>query len=153
MFNRDNYSKTGFQGENKFCNGNFKQKFEKLQQHFFADSSPVGDSTQGQHVPVNIMENDEFYQVQLYAAGRRKEDFKISIDKQILTISGLALEADAAANFIHQEQPNASFQRAFQLQDDILTERVHASYENGVLTIILQKDLERVKPAQQVSVS
>ncbi len=153
MFNRDNYSNTDFQSDNRFCKGNFKQKFEKFQQHFFADSPMGNHHKNSPHVPVNIIESEEFYQVQLFAAGRRKEDFKISIDKQILTIAGLAIEADAAANYIHQEQPNTSFERVFQLQDDILTERVHASYEDGVLTIILQKDLERVKPVHQVSVS
>ncbi|NQD72322.1 Hsp20/alpha crystallin family protein [Sphingobacterium shayense] len=153
MFNRDNYTTADFQGHNRFCKGNFKQKFEKFQQHFFDDSDSSTDFKKRAHVPVNITESDEFYQVQLFAAGRRKEDFKISIDKQILTISGLAQEADATANYIHQEQPNASFERAFQLQDDILTERVHASYDDGVLTIILQKDLDRVKSAHQITVS
>lgn len=153
MFNRNNYSEADFQGHNRFCKGNFKQKFEKFQQHFFDDNSTSSESTTSVHVPVNIMENDEFYQLQLFAAGRLKEDFKISIDKQILTISGLAQQADGAATYIHQEQPNASFERAFQLQDHILTEGVHASYDDGVLKIILQKDLDQVKPVRQVSVS
>jgi len=153
MFNRDNYSKADFQGHNRFCKRNFKQNFDKFQQHFFADNSTSTESNNRVQVPVNIMENDESYQLQLFAAGRLKEDFKISIDKQILTISGLAQQVDGAATYIHQEQPNASFERAFQLQDDVLTEGVHASYDDGVLKIILQKDLDRIKPVHQVSVS
>lgn|SRR5690606_30365051 len=153
MFNRENYNNDGFPNQNRFCKGNFKQNFEKFQQHFFDDNDSKKGFSKGIHVPVNIIETDEFYQLQVFAAGRRKEDFKINLDKQILTISGLAREADATANYIHQEQPNVPFERAFQLQDDIHTERVHASYEDGVLTIILQKDLDRIQSAHQINVS
>ena len=37
--------------------------------------------------PVNIVESNDNYELEINAAGRKKEDFKITVDKNILTVS------------------------------------------------------------------
>ncbi|WP_232047162.1 Hsp20 family protein [Sphingobacterium daejeonense] len=54
---------------------------------------------------------------------------------------------------MYQEQQLGAFERAFHLQDEIIIENVHASFEDGVLTVILQKDPSKIKYPQEVPVS
>ncbi|MDR0262171.1 MAG: Hsp20/alpha crystallin family protein [Sphingobacterium sp.] len=146
MFKRDNYSR-GYSIHNKFCGQHFKDRFEKFQQHFFAGEH----SSEGQQfVPANIAENSEFYEVQLFAAGRKKEQFQVSINDGILKISCTENTQDGDIDYIYKEHEGLPFEREFQLNEQVLTDNVHASFEDGVLTVILPKDLEKVKRPQEV---
>ncbi|GAA4170892.1 MULTISPECIES: Hsp20/alpha crystallin family protein [Sphingobacterium] len=147
MFKRDHYS-NGHSNQNRFCGQHFKDRFEKFQQHFF--EGEAGQRGEGQQfVPVNISENSEFYEVQVFAAGRKKEQFQVSINEGILTISCTENTNDATA-YIYKEHLGTAFEREFQLNEQVLTDNVHASFEDGVLTVILPKDLDKVKRPQEV---
>jgi len=151
MFRKEQYMR-GPQTADNQCRGNFKRKFERLQNHLFNEAGPFGRENQA-NIPVNIAENDEFYQVQVFAAGRKKEQFQVNITDQVLTISGKEAELETGIKFIYQEQQVGPFERKFQLQDEVIIDNVHASFEDGVLTVILKKDPSKVKPAYQVEVS
>ncbi|WP_312790300.1 Hsp20/alpha crystallin family protein [Sphingobacterium sp.] len=146
MFKRDNYSR-GYSNHNKFCGQHFKDRFEKFQQHFFEGEHR---SEGQQFVPANIAENSEFYEVQLFAAGRKKEQFQVSINDGILKISCTENTQDDGIDYIYKEYEGLPFEREFQLNEQVLTDNVHASFEEGVLTVILPKDLEKVKRPQEV---
>ncbi|WP_312191914.1 Hsp20/alpha crystallin family protein [Sphingobacterium sp.] len=146
MFKRDNYSR-GYSNHNKFCGQHFKDRFEKFQQHFFEGEHR---SEGQQFVPANIAENSEFYEVQLFAAGRKKEQFQVSINDGILKISCTENIQDDGIDYIYKEHEGLPFEREFQLNEQVLTDNVHASFEDGVLTVILPKDLEKVKRPQEV---
>jgi len=88
--------------------------------------------------------------VQLFAAGRKKEQFQVSINDGILKISCTENTQDNAIDYIYKEQDGLAFEREFQLNEQVLTDNVHASFEDGVLTVILPKDLEKVKRPQEV---
>ncbi len=147
MFRKE-YQNAGQQFGSDACRNHFKRKFDRLQQRLFQY-----DNRASSIHPVNIAENEEFYQVQLFAAGKRKDQFQVRIQNQVLTISCTASELEPGMKYIYQEQPASAFERAFQLQDQVLVENVHASYEDGVLTVILQKDPAMAKPEYQVAVS
>ena len=146
MFKRDNYSR-GYSNHNKLCGQHFKDRFEKFQQHFFEGEHR---SEGQQFVPANIAENSEFYEVQLFAAGRKKEQFQVSINDGILKISCTENTQDDGIDYIYKEYEGLPFEREFQLNEQVLTDNVHASFEEGVLTVILPKDLEKVKRPQEV---
>src|SRR5690606_11932973 len=117
MFKRDYYS-SGYSNQNKFCGQHFKDRFEKFQQHFFeGEAGPRGEGQQV--VPVNISENSEFYEVQVFAAGRKKEQFQVSINEGILTISCTENTNDTAA-YIYKEHLGTAFEREFQLSEQVL---------------------------------
>ncbi|MBV2225608.1 MULTISPECIES: Hsp20/alpha crystallin family protein [Sphingobacterium] len=151
MFRRETYNQDA-EAQQNFCRSNFKRKFDRFQNHFFNEGNPFNRS-QKANIPVNIAENEELYQVQVYAAGRKKEQFQVNITDQVLTITCKAAELEPGLKYIYQEQQLGEFERAFQLQDEILLGNVHASFEDGILTVILQKDPSKIKPAQEVQVS
>ena len=153
MFKQDNYN-TAYQDHGRSCRSEFRNRFDRFQKQFVNGNSAFSDSNKrGNHIPVNILENDDFYQVQLIAAGRRKDQFKVIITDQVLTVTSTACEEDADLKFIHREYNCGAFERAFQLQDSVQKDNVHASYEDGVLTIVLQKDKEQINSGKQVDVS
>jgi len=151
MFRRETYNQDA-EAQRNFCRSNFKRKFDRFQSQFFNDGNPFNRG-QKSNIPVNIAENDELYQVQVFAAGRKKEQFHVNITDQVLTISCKATELESGLKYIYQEQHLGEFERAFQLQDEILLDNVHASFEDGILTVILQKDPSKIKQAQEVQVS
>ena len=104
--------------------------------------------------PTNIHETLEGYHLDLLVPGRHKEDFKVNIDKKILTISfekpGQTENKDY--NTIKREFTFNSFKRSFNLDDKINAETIQAKYENGVLKFFLPK-VEEVKVApKQISI-
>ncbi|XZF14025.1 Hsp20/alpha crystallin family protein [Chitinophagaceae bacterium MMS25-I14] len=108
-------------------------------------------------VPVNIEETDSSFILKLYAAGLRKEDFKIAVKDDMLTIAygneGDANKtSDESRNYTHREFSGDYFERSFQLNGKVLTDGITANYADGVLTVTLPKDPETNKPAQNINV-
>ena len=96
---------------------------------------------------VNIVETPTTYELELNAAGRNKEDFKISVDKGLLTISfDQKQEAENKdQKVVRKEFSLRSFKRSFSLDEKINAEAIVARYENGILKVTLPKK-EEVKP-------
>ncbi|WP_300604605.1 Hsp20/alpha crystallin family protein [Niabella sp.] len=103
--------------------------------------------------PVNIEETETAYIISLYAAGLQKEYFKISVKEEILTIRYASPDQKEASQYVYQEYQPASFERSFQLSNKVLTDEINASYTDGVLKIIFQKNPETNKPGQEVNVA
>ncbi|ANH81823.1 heat-shock protein Hsp20 [Niabella ginsenosidivorans] len=101
----------------------------------------------------NIEETDQAYVLSLYAAGLKKENFRISVNDDVLTIKYATDETGSEVQYILQEYQPGSFERSFQLNDKVLTENIEAVYVDGVLKVTLQKNPETTKPAQEVKVA
>lgn len=97
--------------------------------------------------PVNIKETENDYVLELVAPGFQKEDFKINLDNNTLTISAEKKEETENQNekFIRKEYKQQSFSRSFTIDENIDAENISAKYVNGVLTLNLAKKQE-VKP-------
>ena len=108
-------------------------------------------------VPVNIEETDTDYFVSLYAAGLVKENIKLAVKDDVLTISYSGNESSEetgnTTNYTYQEYNSRSFERSFKLNDKVLTENITASYTDGILKVTLPKNPETNKPAQTISVA
>ncbi len=106
---------------------------------------------------VNIRENSEGFTLELAVPGRKKEDFKIELHEQTLTISSEKKEqheeTDAHGKFTRREFGYSSFSRAFHLPHSIDAQRIEAVYEDGVLRITLAKKEEaKDKGPRQISI-
>lgn len=104
---------------------------------------------------VNITEEKGAYQVSLAAPGMKKEDFKIAVDGNLLTISSEKEEKreEKDKKFTRKEYNYTSFSRSFTLPDEVNSERIEAAYEDGVLKIILPRREEAKKnPTRQIAV-
>src|SRR5688572_9369002 len=84
-------------------------------------------------VPVNITETTNAYVLEMNAPGRNKEDFKINIEKNLLTVSFEKKEESKVegTNSIRKEFTFESFKRSFSLDEKIDVSNIQAKYENG----------------------
>src|SRR5215203_424788 len=90
---------------------------------------------------VNIKENGNYYDVSLAAPGLKKEDFKLDIDGNMLTISSEKEEKkeDKDEKYTRKEYSYSSFSRSFTLPEDVKQEAIEAKYEDGVLNLRLPR--------------
>ena len=105
--------------------------------------------------PVNITENKDLYMVSLAVPGMKKDDFKIDIDGNMLTISSEKEESkeEKEKKFTRKEYSYSSFSRSFTLPDEVNKEKIEAKYEDGVLKLMLPRKEEAKKPtAKQIAV-
>ena len=124
---------------NKNLNVVLDEIFNSLPQTWGRDSKPEVPVA-----PANIHETAEGYHLELLVPGRSKEDFKVSIDKGLLTISFDKKEEAETSDFktIRKEFKFNSFKRSFNLDEKINTEDIQAKYENGLLKFYLPKKEE-----------
>lgn len=96
---------------------------------------------------VNVHESEKKWDLEVAAPGFKKEDFKITFENDVLTISAEHKEEVKSGdkNFSRREFRVSSFTRSFRLEKkDVNENEVKASYENGILTVSLPK-AEEVK--------
>jgi HSP20 family protein len=107
---------------------------------------PVANHNSINFPAVNIIESKDDYQLEFNVPGRNKEDFKITVDKNILTVSFEKKEENKDENkqFIKREFVLQSFKRSFTLDEKINADDINAKYENGILSLTLPK-IEEVK--------
>lgn len=95
---------------------------------------------------VNVKENPDNYTVSLAVPGLKKEDFKIDMDGNMLTISCEKEENEEEKDekYTRKEYNYFSFSRSFTLPEDVKQDAIDARYEDGVLNIKLPR-LEEAK--------
>ena len=93
---------------------------------------------------VNITEHKNEYRVALAAPGLKKEDFKIDVDGNMLSIGCEKEESMEEKNkkFTRKEFSYTSFSRSFTLPEEVNREQIVAKYEDGVLHITLPRKVE-----------
>ena len=107
-----------------------------------------------QAVPVNIRETEKEYLLDVVAPGLSKEDFRINLENNLLTVAVERKEetVNEGEKQLRTEYKFQSFKRSFTLDEKINAEGISAQYVNGILTLNLPKK-EEVKPAtKQISI-
>ena len=140
----------------KFNRQPLQKSFNSLLDEFF-NEMPVkwGKDWNGQYAPtVNIHETDEAFHLEMNAPGRNKEDFKISVEENLLTISFEKKEEKENESYktLRREFSFESFKRSFNLGEEINAENIQAKYENGVLKLYLPKKPLVKESAKQISI-
>jgi HSP20 family protein len=104
--------------------------------------------------PVNIHETAEAYHLELNAPGRNKEDFKLTVDKGLLTVSYEKKEETKTEDYktVRKEFSYKSFKRSFNVDDKIDADNVQAKYENGVLKLLLPKKAQVAESTKQITI-
>ncbi|MEJ7676225.1 MAG: Hsp20/alpha crystallin family protein [Chitinophagaceae bacterium] len=125
--------------------------FDELFNSFPSNFSTTSNVTAA---PVIIKEDEHGYHLELNAAGRVKEDFKLNVENGILTISyeKKAETEDHAFKTIRNEYSISSFRRSFSLDVKINAEGIEAKYENGILKVYLPKKEEVKITPKNISV-
>jgi HSP20 family protein len=107
---------------------------------------------------VNIKESAENYEVEVAAPGMTKNDFKVELDGNMLTISSERInqkEESDNERYTRKEFSYQSFQRNFTLQKNVVdTDKIQAKYENGLLRLLIPKKEEaKQKPSRLIQIS
>lgn len=102
----------------------------------------------------NISETEDHYHVELAAPGLKKEDFKISLDRNVLNISVERENegSDVQKNYSKREYSYSSFVRSFTLPDSANAESIEAAYTDGVLKIDIAKREEAKAIRRQIEI-
>ena len=111
----------------------------------------------GQNMPaVNITEGKEDYKIEVAAPGLGKEDFKISLDNNVLSISS-EKEVKNETNdedVLRREFSYSSFSRSFTLPESVNGDKIKATHNDGILSIVVpKKDEAKVKPIRDIKIS
>lgn len=119
---------------------------------FSNNLSRINEDSSYFSAPVNIRETEKSFDLQLIAPGIKKEEFKINVEKNIMTISYDHKEEnkeEKEGKVLRNEYYFRSFRRSFTLNDTIDAGKIAASYTDGVLTVNMpKKDMQA--PASQV---
>ena len=116
------------------------------------------NSTTNTTIPaVNIKETGDSFIVEMAATGMTKNDFKIELDNNMLTIRS---EKDydkvhkEGERYTRQEFSYQSFQRTFQLPKEVVdVEHIEAKYENGLLHLVIPKKEEaKQRPPRMIEI-
>ena len=121
------------------------QMFDDLLMNF--NETWKTEVTESNFMPqVNIHETNEGYHVELNAPGRNKEEFKINVENNILTISLEKAEEKDVKEYktIRREFNYETFKRSFTLNEKMNIENIQAKYDNGILKLFVPK-IEEVK--------
>jgi HSP20 family protein len=115
-------------------------------------ASGIRANPQASFPPLNVGATPERVDVYLFAAGLDPKALDLSIQQNLLTISGARrVEANKNAEYYRHERFDGDFRRLVTLPDDIDAERVEAKYRDGVLQITIQRR-ESARP-RQITVS
>ncbi|SCY34798.1 Hsp20/alpha crystallin family protein [Butyrivibrio sp. INlla14] len=90
----------------------------------------------------DVIEKEDSYQLEADLPGFNKEDIKIDLKNDILTISAQHSEnndeKDEGGKYIRRERRSSSYQRSFRVEN-LKPEDIIAQYRNGVLTVNIPK--------------
>lgn len=93
----------------------------------------------------DMVEYADRYEILIELPGVEKEDIRISVKNNILTISGEKkkyYEKKEDVNLQYQSISYGKFQTEFSIPSDVITEKISASYKNGVLKLTLPKSVK-----------
>ncbi len=111
----------------------------------------------GSSVPaVNIKEDDNNFEVEVAVPGMKKDDFKVELDNDILTISSEKEDKheEEDKNYRRREFRYSSFKRTFTLPENLVdVNKINAKYIDGVLHITIPKKEEaKPKPVKTIKI-
>lgn len=131
------------------------QEFETMHdriQRYFDDFPAFGFKYSDSFSPkIDISEGEKNIKVIAEIPGVNKDDIKIVIQDNILSIEGEKKKEDVKEdkNYYRAERSYGSFKRCFTLPVEVDSDNIEAKFENGVLDIEMKK-LEPKKASEKV---
>jgi HSP20 family protein len=124
-----------------------REPLSRFFENFLNEAQGEEVSNRGWVPPVDIQETTDGYRLQAELPGLTKEDINITLENNVLRLSGeRKLEKDVRKeSFQRIERTYGAFSRAFALPQQVNSAGVQAAFENGVLTINVPK-AEQAKP-------
>jgi len=105
---------------------------------------------------VNIIEGKDDYRIEVAAPGLNKEDFKINLENNELTISANkeTKKEEKEETYTRREFGYSSFCRTFTLPETVYGDKIKAEHKDGILLIYVPKKEEaKPKPAREIAIA
>ena len=120
---------------------------------FFDDAFLPGFFTVGNPIRADIRETDKEYIIDAELPGVRKEDIKLDLRDDVLTIAVEHNEEinEERENYIRKERRRGSFSRSFYVEN-VKNEDVTAKFNNGILTVTLPKSVEAKRKGWNIEI-
>ena len=114
----------------------FKSSFPSLSKDFGEDFF-----SKGSYPKVNVVNNSDNITIEAAVSGLTKEDVKVEIQDNVLTISAdsnqhVEVEVD---QYVKREIKRSAFRRSFNLGDNLNQDKIKGECHNGVLTLTIPK--------------
>ncbi|MFP1644919.1 Hsp20/alpha crystallin family protein [Pontitalea aquivivens] len=145
-----------------------RQQFDRMMQDFdwsdfrFPHRSAAGEAPRGlfagaaRPMPaVDLVERDGAYELQAELPGMSRENIEVKLSDGMMTIRGekTAETVKDDENIHLRERSYGVFQRSFRLPAGVDADKVSASFDRGVLTVILPKTVESRQKARKVDIA
>jgi HSP20 family protein len=104
---------------------------------------------------VNVKEDEKNYVMELVVPGFSKEELKVKVENDMLTVSGETKsdKEETDKNYTRREYRFQSFSRNFHLPDMVKDDAIDAHYENGILQLTIPKTNTPVTKSRDISVN
>ena len=125
--------------QNSILDGFFHDKLPRLfVRPLHGESLPSPE-----RIKIDINEKDDRFYINAEIPGVAKENIDLSISDEILTIRAEIKQHDEHKEdkVLHSERYFGSVSRSFQLPEKIKVDEVEASYENGILKLVVPKEI------------
>ena len=122
--------------------------FDELERSFFGNSNPVINSFR-----TDVTDTGDAYKLEAELPGFNKDDIKIDIENDCLTISAERKmnSEDNKPNFVKRERFYGSYSRCFDVSG-INVDGIEAAYTDGVLTLNMPKKVETVPASRRLEI-
>jgi HSP20 family protein len=131
--------------------------FEQFVNEFFeGESLPRKVFRNGSLPAANIKETEKSYHIELAAPGMKKDDFKIEIQEDLLSIRSEHKDERKESNerFTKREFNYSSFVRSFRLPEEVDVENIAATYTDGILKLeVPKKEVVAKTKVREISVN
>jgi len=121
------------------------RRFSDLLDDFFNEAVTSSNN----FIPgLDVSETDDQFLVNVELPGMKKEDIDVSLEDNRLTVSGersFEKEHDNGTKYHRVESRYGTFERTVQLPDNVDSESVSATYQDGILNISINKSENKVR--------
>lgn len=127
---------------------------DNLSQFFNEDLFSFSSKKNLSPVPVNLRETVKSYEMEVIAPGLKKEDFKLQVTNDLLTVSFEQETSNEGSSegLLRQEYRLQSFSRSFSLDDTVDVNKIQGEYSNGILKITLPKKEDARKISKTIEI-
>lgn len=123
-----------------------KREVDSLFDQFFSRSGDEGPPAMWAP-QTDLAETDDDFRLRVDVPGMSKEDIDVNLQGGTLTVSGerTSEQTDEGEDYVRVERAFGSFHRSFSLPDAVDEDNIKATYEDGVLSIIVPKTEESAR--------
>ena len=121
----------------------------------FFDIEPVWRTQAMSAMPaVDVTETDKAYEIAAELPGMDEKNIEVKVADGVLTIEGEKQEEKEKKekDYYLSERSFGSFQRSFKVPNGVDTDKIDATFKNGVLKVILPKSAEAQKAEKKITV-